>query len=102
MVDIMENYKPSLDLAYPKAKKLKLIYSRFSTNTPLLHNSNTPALLLFHVGITQIATDVPITNNLNSHLRVFRKPVPFEHTMDGLAVDLGFQGGLGYVSMVSF
>ena len=32
---------------------------------------------------------------------VFGKPVPIEKAMNGLAVDLGFQGGLCYVSIVS-
>jgi len=31
---------------------------------------------------------------------VFSKPVACEKAMDGLAVDLGFQGGLRYVSIV--
>jgi hypothetical protein len=45
---------------------------------------------MFHVGITQNATDVPKTNDLDSRPLVFRKSVPFEKAMDGLAVDLGF------------
>ncbi len=34
----------------------------FKPNTPLLHHS-----YIIHVGITQIATDIPITNSLDSH-----------------------------------
>ncbi len=33
--------------------------------------------------------------------QVFRKPVTFEQAMDSFAIDLGFQGRLGYVPMVS-
>ena len=45
----------------------------------------------------------PLVNgrHRDSHLRVFRKPMPFEQAMDRLAVDLGFLGGLGYVAIMS-
>ena len=46
-----------------KGKRVKIrSISAFKPNTPLLQHSYT-----LHVGITQIATDIPITNSLDSH-----------------------------------
>jgi hypothetical protein len=43
----------------------KIRLAAFKPNTPLLQQSYT-----LHVGITQIATDIPITNSLDSHPRI--------------------------------
>jgi hypothetical protein len=46
-----------------KGKRVKIrSISAFKPNTPLLQHFYT-----LHVGITQIATDIPITNSLDSH-----------------------------------
>jgi hypothetical protein len=81
--DIMEKYKPCLGPTLPKVKKEKL--DLYPLLNPTLHHSTTPLLqsFFFHHSITPalffpslhhsspcsfpIATDVPITNNLDSH-----------------------------------
>ena len=48
-----------------KGKRVKIrSISAFKPNTPILQHSYT-----LHGGITQIATDIPITNSLDSHPR---------------------------------
>jgi hypothetical protein len=59
-----------------KGKRVKIrSISAFKPNTPVLQHSYT-----LHVAITQIATDIPITNGLDSHPGVL-SPV-FDRMMD--------------------
>jgi hypothetical protein len=62
---IMDKIKPYLDLEFPKVKEVKL--DLFPLLYPTLPYSITPALQHFNGGITQMATNVQITNNLASH-----------------------------------
>jgi len=60
MVGIMEKYNPCLDLALPKVKEYKS--DLFPLLSPTPHYSCN-----LHVGMTQIATDIPINNSFDSH-----------------------------------